>query len=307
MADCAVSDPLTQAWPWSAHRTPASSILRCVEIPSVYAYLDYRVYLREWYEAKKAVNPRFSHRAFVRRTGRSSPSLLSDTISGRRNLTRELLEAFARALKLDEDEADYFAALVALDQAETDSERREAWRHVAATRRFGEAHALQGESYAFLTHWYYPVVRELTALEDFQEEPEWIARAVRPPITPEEAAQALASVVELGLVERVGDRLRPRELAVVTPPQVTGLAVHAYHQGMLALAREAIGRFRSTERHFSAMTVAVPEALLPELKRELDGMMRRFLEICDGSEADRERVIQVQLHFFPVSRGGEER
>jgi len=281
-------------------------MLAAVELPSVFAYLDYRVFLREWFKAKKAHNPRFSHRAFVRRTGRGSPSLLTDTISGRRNLTPELVEDFARALRFEDEEARYFGHLVALDQAETDRDRREAWTRVAATRRFKEAHALEGEGYDFLSHWFYPVVRELTALEDFQEDAEWIARAVRPPITPEEAAQALESVLSLGLVERVDGRLRPRDVALVTPPQVQGLAVHDYHQGMLGLAVEAISRFRSSERHFSAMTVAVPESRVPELKRELEAMTQRFLELCDGAEGKRERVLQVQLHFFPVSRGSEE-
>lgn len=32
--------------------------------PVVFGYLDYRKYLRDWFDAKKLRNPRYSHRAF---------------------------------------------------------------------------------------------------------------------------------------------------------------------------------------------------------------------------------------------------
>ncbi len=60
------------------------------------------------------------------------------------------------------------------------------------------------------------------------------------------------------------------------------------------------------ERHYSAVTVAVPSALVPALKQELEEMTRRVLALCDGAEGERDRVLQVQLHFFPVTAASEE-
>ncbi len=272
-----------------------------MSIPKLSAYLDYRAYLRDWFDARKAANPRFSHRAFVRRVGQKSPSLLADVIARRRNLSPELARDFATAMKLEEEDARLFADLVTLDQATTPDERHEAFRKVAATRRFREARQVEGDSYAYLAHWYIPAVRELARTEDFVAEPAWIAARIRPEITPDQASQALDVLGRLGMLVEEDGRLVQAEGAIVTPREVSGLAVHRYHAGMLELAAESIPRFKAAERHFMALTVCIPEALLPELKAELNSMTERLLELCDGAQQPSQRVYQVHLHAFPLS------
>ncbi|MEZ4239620.1 MAG: TIGR02147 family protein [Myxococcota bacterium] len=270
-------------------------------LPTVYEYLDFRAYLGDWFSAKKAANPRFSHRAFARRAGQKSPSLLHHVIEGRRNLTPATTEAFAAALQLATAEADFFGLLVALGQAATDAERNAAWERIAATRRFREARRIEGDGFEYLSRWYYPAIRELAARPDFREDPEWIAQAVRPKITAARARRAVEVIVALGLWVRGDDgRLRRSDASVVTPHEVVGLAVHNYHHGMIERAREAIDAFDPEERHLGAVTVAVPEALVPELKRQVAAFQERILDLCDAAP-DSDRVYQLNIQLFPLS------
>ena len=108
------------------------------EKPDLYKYLDYRSYLRDWFQYKKATNRRFSHRAFARRTGQKSPSTLSDVMEGRRNLTPTTTEAFCKALGFTSEEEGFFILLVHLDQAKDNVERNRVYERIAATRRFRE-------------------------------------------------------------------------------------------------------------------------------------------------------------------------
>ena len=101
--------------------------------PDLYTYLDYRRYLRDWFQARKRANPRFSHRAFVRKAKQRSPSALSDVIEGRRNLTPANAEAFADAMALDGEDRDFFGLLVNLDQTRDPAERNRIWTRIAAT------------------------------------------------------------------------------------------------------------------------------------------------------------------------------
>ena len=87
-----------------------------------------------------------------------------------------------------------------------------------------------------------------------------------------------------------------------TAKQVEGLAVHNYHQEMLGLAKEGIGRFNPEERHFIALTVNINQSLLNDLKNELDEMAARLFDLCEASSEKPEQVMQVQLHFFPLSK-----
>lgn len=276
--------------------------MRVDPLPIVFGYLDYRKYLRDWFDAKKAHNPRYSHRAFSRRTGQRSPSFLSDVTAGRRNLTDEALPKVCGALGLEGEDADFFVALVHLDQAGSAREKNEAWARLAATRHFREARKLEGEGFRYLSHWYIPAVRELSALSGFHPDPRWVAQALRPTISVAQARAALDCLRDLGmLVESPDGRWEPREVRVVTPHEVSRLAVQNYHEGMLGLAHGAIDRFAAEDRHFLAVTAHVPSALVPRLKAELNSMYDRVLELVDGAQEPADEVVQVHLHFFPLS------
>jgi uncharacterized protein (TIGR02147 family) len=274
--------------------------------PQIYSYLDYRKFLADWFAYQKTIRKTFSHRAFVKRTGQRSPSLLSDVINGRRNLTPAGLEGFLRAMKLRSAQARFFTALVELDQAETPDEKNAAWAKVAATRRFRSSRRLEGDSFRYLSTWYLPVVRELANREEFRDDPHWIASQIRPKITVEQARDALDLLFEMDLLRRgSGTRVVFGGGSVVTPHEVASLAVRNYHDGMLERARGAIHLFDSSERHFLGITVSAPDSLIPELKEELNAVQERILDRCSGSELDGGRVMQFNLNFFPLSTAEE--
>lgn len=272
------------------------------DLPSVYTHLDYRAYLAAWFEAKKALHPKYSHRAFVQRTGQRSPSLLSDVIAGRRNLTAAGIEGFQRALGLRPAEATFFARLVRFDQAETLREKNDAWVDIMASRRFREARRIEGDSVRYLSHWIHPAIRELANREDFRDDEAWVASQIRPRITARQARQALDLLFELALLERTADgRVTHGGGSVVTPHEVAGMAVHNYHRDMLERATHAIDEFGPGERHFLGVTVSAPPSLIPTLKEELNAFQERVLELCANAEPPAEQVLQFNLHFFPLS------
>ncbi|RME27437.1 MAG: TIGR02147 family protein [Deltaproteobacteria bacterium] len=270
--------------------------------PDVFSYLDHRAFLGDWFAWRKRVNPRFSHRLFARLAGVKSPSLLSEVVKGRRNLTATTTASFARAMSLDPEEAAFFAMLVDLDRARNDDERNGVWERISAARRFQTARRIDGEAFRYLSRWYLPAIRELATSPHFRPEPSWIARHLRPPITPEQAADALDTLQALGmLVPDADGRLHVADVTVVTPHEVAGLAVHNYHRGMLRRATESIELFRPAERHLGGVTVAIPAALLPRLKEELTRFQEHMLDLCDSAEGERQRVIQIGLQLFPLS------
>jgi uncharacterized protein (TIGR02147 family) len=274
--------------------------------PDIYRFLDYRAFLKDWFDWKKRENKNFSHRLFAMKAGLKSPALLANVISGRRNLTSQTVEAFLQAMKLLKEERVFFAQLVKLDQAKTDKERNLAWRNISATKRFREARRIEGESVAYLSHWYYPAIRELALRRDFRGDPEWIAAQLRPMIKVEQAKQALEALISLGMLAEKTGRLRPADGTVVTPMEVAGMAVHNYHRGMLERAGEAMDAFDPDERYLGGLTVAIPETLVEQVKDEIKAFQSRMLDLCDSAKNDAERVYQLGLQFFPLSAGSEE-
>ncbi len=274
--------------------------MEAMHAPDVHTYLDYRRYLREWFDWKKSDNPRYSHRLFARRAGQRSPSLLLLVMEGKRNLTPQTTEAFAGAISMSEAEARFFRLLVRLDQATTSSEREESLEAILATKRFREARRLDDAGVRYFSKWWFPAVHELAHRADFRADPEWVAGRIQPPIAAADAQEALEALVELGLLEPDPNGVpRPTNRSVVTPHEVADVAFNAYHAGMFARATEAIGRFAPEERHLLGVTVAVPEGHVSEVKRRLNEVQRDLMSLCERDP--RERVYQLSIAFFPLS------
>ena len=270
--------------------------------PDLFDYLNHRKYLADWFAWKKLKNTNFSHRVFARLAGQKNPSLLSQIIAGRRNLTTRTTVAFCRAMSQDEEEAVFFRMLVMLDRARTDMERNRIWERISASRRFQQARRIEGESFRYLSRWYFPAIRELAVRPDFRPDPAWIASTLRPRITATQAEDALSSLLEMGLLSTdESGRISPAEATIATPHEIVDLAVHNYHAGMLKLAVESITRFPAEERHLGAVTVTIPREMLSALKAEIAAFQERILDLCDSTAQPGEQVFQINLQCFPLS------
>ena len=92
------------------------------------------------------------------------------------------------------------------------------------------------------------------------------------------------------------------EQSVVTAHEVASVAVRRYHQVMGELAVAELEHKGGSERHFGAVTVLVPPALVPTLKSEIAAFQERMLALCDDSEDPGEVAMQLNLQLFPLSQ-----
>ncbi|MFO0612189.1 MAG: TIGR02147 family protein [Polyangiaceae bacterium] len=269
--------------------------------PSVFEYIDYRAFMRDHYTAQKARNTNWSFRFLARRAGFASSNFLKLVMDGDRNLGAEAIEKVAKALKLDPEEAEFFANLVAMNQAQTVAERNRAFERVAANRRFRAARKLDGPLFEYLTHWFYPAIRELAATPGFSEDPTWIASQIVPKITPKQARTALTTLEKLGLLVRneTGKLIRG-EPSLTTGHEVRSVVIPAYHLQMIERAAKAVETFPPDERDVSALTVCIQSKTLADLKTRIHRFREEVLDKCD-SEKEPERVYQLCIQLFPLS------
>lgn len=273
----------------------------------VFGYLDYRAFLRDFYEDKKADGRSYSYRAFARRAGLKSPNYLKLVIDGQRNLSTAMADRFGHACGLSGDALSYFVDLVAFNQARTSAERNASYGRLTSFREYKKTHALDLAHAAYHSTWYMPVIRELASRPDFRDDPEWIARMLLPPITRAEAEKALATLLALGLLQRGEDgRVAQGEALVSTGPETLGLHIGNYHRGMLTRAAESIDLVPAADRDISSLTLCMSEDGLRELKARIQRFRRELLELS-RMEDDPKRVVQVNFQLFPVSQddGGD--
>lgn len=268
----------------------------------VFTYLDYRGFLRDAYDERKARGRGFSFRAFSRMAGLRSPNYLKLVIDGERNLSEAMAPRFAAALGLRDDAARYFVDLVSFNQARDAHSRNAAYAKLSGFRRYRSAHRLELAHAAYHSTWYLPAIRELAARKDFKADPEWIGPRMRPPISKEEARSALATLFELGLLVRdARGRVSQGEALVSTGPETGGHHIGNYHRTMMERAAAAIDEVPQAERDVSSLTLCVGASGLTEIKERIKKFRRELLELSTG-EADPREVVQINFQLFPLTR-----
>lgn len=271
-----------------------------VTSPDVFAFDDYRAFLRHYYTTEKASGG-LSLRAFSREVGLTSSNYLKLVMDGDRNLTPSLAEKFGRACGLSGASLRYFRELVDYGQAKTSSERERARRRLMAFHRFRTAFPLDAAHEAYHSEWYIPAIRELAGIPGFRRDPKWIASMLLPRITVRQAEQSLKVLCELGLlVEDQDGSLKQSHALLETPERPLGPQVANFHRTMMLRASEAIDLIPRDQREIASLTLSLSASQISALKKKLTRLRAELLRL--GLTAhEGARVVQVNFQMFPLS------
>ena len=91
-------------------------------MPALADYMDYRLFLADFYHAKKAltrtaIRP-YSYALFSAAADIKSPNYLKMIIEGKRNLSLDMVSKFAKACSFNKAQTDEFRLLVVFNQSE---------------------------------------------------------------------------------------------------------------------------------------------------------------------------------------------
>jgi len=268
----------------------------------IFEYIDYRLFLRDYYNGQKQATRHFSFRYFAQKAGINSPSFLKHVIDGTRNLTPAVVEKFCTALKFSPKEQTFFRHLVSFNQSQIASEKQE---HYAVLRSMAgnvREKILKGREFDYFDKWYSVVIRELVCLHDFKDDWQALSRAVTPSITAIEARKAVELLLELGLIAKnESGWYIQRETALAADDAITSMAVRKFTHGMINRAGEALMNIDKSERHISGLTVGVSRAAYDAIATEIGAFKDRIKAIVN-SDRESSRVYQLNVALFPVSR-----
>jgi uncharacterized protein (TIGR02147 family) len=272
-----------------------------VRFTDIFRFLDYASWLRAEYEAWKEADPSFSHRSFSRACGYRSSGALALVMSGRRNLSRQGAARVANALGLDAGERAHLMRMLDFEQADDFAARAAVMERMKSARRFSEHWQDTIDAYAFYEDWRAPLVRELLSLDDWREDPEWMASRIHARVTPAQCAKALALLIEQGHVERDGEgRLRPTHRIVATQTEARSDALKAFQKHMMALAADALDTQEPDRRDMRVVTMAISQAQAARIKALLVQTHKEVLAIVAEDEPI-EAVYQLNTQLFALT------
>jgi uncharacterized protein (TIGR02147 family) len=268
---------------------------------SLFDYSDFRIFLKDWLQEKKAQGDHLTYEAFGEAVGFTSKGFLTQILQGKTKVPSRMVELIANVLGLRKIEREYFSLLVQFNQAKTAAQRAKFHKVILDEFRF-ETKPLALEKFEYYQKWYYSAVRSLLGYYPFRGDLLGLAKQLDPPITLAQAKRAIKLLEVLGLIIKKEDGYYHLTDRVITSGEsFVSHAVIQFQREVMDLAKDALENFPKNKRSGSTLTLGLSEAGYKAIEEKLKLLRQEMVEIA-RFDTSIDRVIQINLHAFPLTR-----
>jgi len=267
----------------------------------IFAYSDYRLFLKDSYIARKEQEAKFSFRFIAKEAGFKSSSYFLKIINGNRDISLDLALRLAEVFRLRKQEKEYFELLVQFNQAKTHSEKKYFYEKLGVFRK-SKAKVIAPDEFEIFENWHYVAIRELLSFHPFKGDHQALGSKLIPSITAAEAATAVQLLERLGFIRKTAHGgYQKADPVISTGTEWQAMSVANFQLQSLELARQAFENMPREARDISTLTLSISKEVLEQVKIRLKKCREEILELS-RDERGVDRVFQLNLQFFPLSR-----
>jgi uncharacterized protein (TIGR02147 family) len=266
----------------------------------IFEYLEYREFLRDFYEEKKKESPFFSYKLFGRKVG-IDQSYLAKVLIKSRHIADSSIKRFIEYFQFNKSEGEYFETLVHFVKAKSDKqsklyfEKLLSFKEVRTTR-------IAKHQYEFYKKWYYSAVRSLLEYYDFKGDYKELAEKLDPPISVKEAKQSIRLLERLQLIKKDPDgRYILVDKAITTGEEWRSLAIKSFQEEAIKLANESLTRHNKDLRDISTITMNINPENLIEIRERIKEFRNSLIQYVDSCTSP-ESVYQMNFQLFPLTK-----
>lgn len=267
----------------------------------MYDYLDYRAYLRDLYETRRAADPRFSCRFIAQKVGFRSASYFTQVLNGKAGMTTDMALRFAAFLRLDPKESDYLELLVLHQRSKTVKERRRYLERLSSFRGTS-AQVVGRENFKFFEKWHHTAILELLYIKPFDGDFKALGKRLRPSIAAAKAQESIELLLKLGMIRKQGALLvRTDTRNITTGEAVQAVQVDQFHTSTLQLAARSIESIPRADRSLSSLTMSLSVEGRKKIEAEIVNFRRKIQAIA-AADSGENAIHHLGIQLFPMSR-----
>ena len=285
-----------------------------VNLPVLSEYMDYRLFLADFYRGKKAltrmsIRP-YSYAIFSAAADIKSPNYLKMIIEGKRNLSMDMVSKFAKACSFNKAQTDEFRLLVVFNQSEDPADRNYALKQLSEYRvdqklKQGE---LDRKVFEKVPNWIGWIIYALVDQEGVTFETSQLKDLLRGKASESEINEALENLIRTGeLVRDPQTQKVAKGKPTEAPEEIPSALVRKLQMQLMYLGLESLYQDNATEREFGSLTLSLTEKEFEDIKFKLR-QMRKSLHKENAiarMSSKGERVYQLNLQLFPVSNAAK--
>lgn len=270
-------------------------------MPSIYNYLNYREYLKDYFLEQKQFRNPLTHREVLKKMDITSTGFLANVISGKKNLNEEMSKKLGKIINLATRERRYLNQLVRYTQAKCIEEKKLYLDELLAMRK-SELTYMSKDQMSIFSQWYYVYIRDLLCFFDFKDDYIALASKLDPPIKPEEAETAVHELERLGFIARdSNDYYRSCEAVVSTGDEVHSVQLANFQLTTMDMAKRSLKEHDHNIRDISFVSLTLSDKSYAAAKSEAQSFRKKLLLLAND-EQDPDCIYQCNIQLFPVTR-----
>lgn len=265
---------------------------------NLYSSLDYRSFLRQCFEERKAQNTYYSYRLLGSKTGLDA-SYLVKLFQEKVHLSEKKVGAICDAFEIAGRAREYFEILVAFNKAKSQKQSQ------ALFEKLNQFHDIQSvklrtNQYEYYQKWYHSAVRATIGMGGFTGDFEALAKSLQPPISKTQAKHSVTLLLKLGLIQKLENGYTVTNQFLTADSKWRSMAVRGYQKDLCDLAKTALDNCPKELRDFSTLTLSLSEGDLEELAVRMADFRQSVLRMVESSKKA-DRVYQLNLQMFPLA------
>jgi uncharacterized protein (TIGR02147 family) len=273
-----------------------------VNTPSnIYNFGDYREFLKDRYKQLKETDSLFSFRNFSKQAGFGSPNYLKLVMDGKRNLSADAIGKFAKGLRLDSHETEFFRYMVECNQCESPTKQKVYEAKLMYLRELFKVKTLIPELYDYYHEWYHSAIRETVKKGKVKNEPAAIAKSLVPNISEEEAKKSIELLMTLKFIEVNGEgMLEAKESGGAVDAETAALSQKIHYEQMAELAAQSLYTQGPDTQDFESVTVSLPKEKVAELKIKIQELIQAVAR--EHSNNPEHAMFQLNVQLFAITQ-----
>jgi uncharacterized protein (TIGR02147 family) len=266
---------------------------------NLFEYLDFRLYMRDYYLMRKHLNPHYSYQYITQKYNLGSRSHFYDVLHGR-VLTAKYLAKYLLIFEFNsEREKEYFSALVHYNQSSSREDQEKAFATMVRSSEKLRTMSLDGQSISLFSHWYLPIIYQAMEIYSGQSSLDEIYSGCSVHISENEFLTGVQLLKEnnwISYQENAGWQLRHHHLRL--DKRDNNIFLQNYHYSLLEEGRKHYLN-KEEGQNLLSVSVGIEKEQLGEVQKILKEAQQK-ISLLSRKNDKGEELWQVNIQLFQL-------
>jgi uncharacterized protein (TIGR02147 family) len=273
------------------------------QLPNIYDYNDFRKFIADFQEKAHRYDQSFTKSRLTRLIGLpNSRSFLSDVLRGKR-ISSTFIERFIKVFGFTNEEANFFRTLVRFNQCDNPDERELCFEQLISLNRTPKK-IVYRKSFEYYKDWYNAALRALLNVYDFDGKNfQVLGKKLIPSVPAPKIKQAFGLLLSMGMIGKDKNGFfKPTDSSISTEDYIRDEILRQFQIKCLALADYGIVNDTGRPKVMAVNTISVSENGLKRIEKQIERFRSQVRSIVHKDEGKPEKVYQIDVLFFPMSK-----